>query len=168
MFTLGTWQVQRLFWKENLIATLEQAANTPPSTALPQSDEALLALTYERFIVEGEYLHGYEAHLTPRYYQSDLGYHILTPFRMTDGRIILLNRGWVPTHKKQLDTRAETVVIGPHEQTIMIRSDRDHNRFTPINQPDQNIWFWRDIAAIETHTGLDLLPINADVIAENP
>ncbi len=166
MLALGIWQVQRLMWKEALIQTIEEASSQPPMDGLPESDEALQALTYEKILVEGEFLNAYELHLAARYHRGVLGYHVLTPFRLLDGRVILLNRGWVPTDKKEASTRPSSIVIGPHKELIMIRSDRDHTYFTPQHQPERNIWFWRDLDAIRAQSGLNLLPVNADIVGE--
>ena len=46
----------------------------------------------------------------PRIHQGELGAYIITPFILTDGRIILVNRGWIPRSKIDRTTRAETLV----------------------------------------------------------
>lgn len=167
MSVLGVWQLQRLAQKEALIATLAESAVQPPSAALPLSSALLERSGFMKYRVHGEFLHEHELHLAARYWKGQLGYHLLTPFRLTDGRILLLNRGWVPAAQKSAPSRPHTLVTGPQDYTVMLRTDRDHSVFTPAHDIADNIWFWRDIAAMKKETGLDLLPVSADIVMEN-
>jgi surfeit locus 1 family protein len=95
LFGLGAWQLQRLAWKENLIADMESAATEAPLEILPE-DAARYQFRTVR--LTGEYL-SHEFHLAARYFRDQLGYVILTPLRLADGRIVLINRGWIPAAK---------------------------------------------------------------------
>ena len=57
-------------------------------------------------------MNDHEFHLAARYDHNVLGYHVLTPFQLDDGRIVLLNRGWVPYDKKEPATRPEGQLTG--------------------------------------------------------
>ncbi len=167
MLGLGFWQLARLEWKEALIATIEHGAATPPESILPHSSLRLKEQGFQRFSVRGEFLHPHEFHLAARYYRGKLGYHILTPLKLEDGRLLLVNRGWVPTDKKESSTRPETIVWGMQHYTVMLRTDRDHTFFTPDHDISHNIWFWRDLSQMRKRSKLQLLPVSADIIMEN-
>ncbi|TAE82076.1 MAG: SURF1 family protein [Alphaproteobacteria bacterium] len=165
LFGLCIWQMQRLQWKLGLIERISQGQIHEPLAALPSNDDLMRKdYGFARIYVTGEFLHDQEIHLAPRYYHSQLGYHILTPFRMTDGRIILLNRGWVMADHKDVSHRLEGQTQGMHHFVIMLRTDPDRNYFTPHHDPKKNIWFWRDRAAISKHLGLELVPVDADIL----
>lgn len=166
MACLGAWQLQRLVWKEALIADLEMAEKSAPKDVLSDIKSMDEHTGFWRYRLNGVFLHDKEVHLAIRYYKNKLGYHILTPFKLSDGRVIILNRGWVSTDQKEQNKRPETVVQGEQTVTVMLRSDRDHSYFTPANQPEKNMWFWRDIPAMEKFTGLSLYPVSADIIGE--
>ncbi len=161
---LGIWQLQRLGEKEALLAEIAQQGAKPPAP-LPQPNAELTANGFRKFAVTGTFLHEYEIHLAARYFRGALGYHILTPLRLDDGRLLLVNRGWVPAAKKESVNRPETLIPGPQSLVVMLRTDRDHTPFTPDHDIKDNIWFWRDIPEIRKRTGLDLLPVSADVVA---
>lgn len=168
MLGLGLWQLQRLEQKEALLAAIAAQQKTPPSTTLPDTQADWQALGFGRFLVRGEFLHAQEKHLAARYFRGTLGYHVLTPLRLEDGRLLLVNRGWIPTQKKDPASRPETLPEGPQEMVVMLRTDRDHTPFTPEHDVPDNIWFWRDIPRMRETSGLDLLPVSADVVQEKP
>ncbi len=169
MFYLGAWQIQRLHWKEALIASLDTAAKAEPLTTLPAKETLSLHDNFSRYRLNGTFLNNKEIHLAVRYFKGKLGYHLLTPFKTTDGTIILLNRGWIPTEKKELNKRPKSLAEGIQTVTFMLRSDKDHTSFTPDNQPAKNMWFWRDIPTISKVAGVELYPLSGDVIGEqNP
>lgn len=165
MMGLGIWQMQRLEWKEGLIADIEKTEKERPSEILPP-DAELKNHPFARYLVSGTFLNEQEFHLAARDYKAVRGYHILTPFRTDDGRIILLNRGWVPTERKNRETRPESLIEGPTTQIIRLRTDKDRNYFTPDASPKDNIWFWKDRKGMEKYSGLDMAPVTADVLGE--
>ena len=168
MFGLGIWQVQRLAWKEGLIHNIEEAKAKPPIKGLPQTKEEFEKLAFQRVQLEGEYLNDKEFHLAARYNNGVLGYHVLTPFKTTDGRYVLLNRGWVPTDKKDPAKRKEGQIEGNVSVITMVRTDRDRGYFTPKNQIDRNIWFAKDVKEMGEFAHLDLAPYALDVLYEKP
>ena len=118
---LGTWQIQRLQWKEGLIAAIADAAKNPPITSLPTDDAELNKLQFVHAKLTGTWMGNVEFHLTPRYFHSTFGYSIISPFKLADGRIILVTRGWVPAAKKLAETRPETAVKGKATITGILR-----------------------------------------------
>ncbi|MFO1242832.1 MAG: SURF1 family protein [Rickettsiales bacterium] len=168
MFSLGIWQVERLAWKEKLIATIEDARRQPPVPVLPATENDIRKLAFQRVQLEGEFLHEHEFHLAARYDGGVLGYHILTPFKLLDGRIVLLNRGWVPAAKKNPETREQGNITGKISVIGMVRTDRDRNWFTPANQPEKNLWFAKDVGEMASFSHLPLEPVALDVLYDKP
>ena len=114
---LGLWQVKRLAWKEALIAKVEQRVHAPP-VALP--DEAasrassLPDLGYLRVRLAGDYAASGTA-LVRAVTDLGAGYWVLTPLRTGDGRLVYVNRGYVPVGSKLEAVRAATPA-GPRRQ----------------------------------------------------
>lgn len=161
---LGTWQVERRQWKEGLIAQITDANALAPLTALPEDDAALAPLQFHKIALTGTWLGDTEFHLSPRYFKGKLGYHIITPLKLTDGRMVLINRGWVPTAQKMPETRPETRVRGKAKVAGLIRIGNERNAFTPINQPERNVWFGRDVAEMAAFAKLArVAPLMVDI-----
>jgi cytochrome oxidase assembly protein ShyY1 len=96
---------------------------------------------------------------------SVIGYAIVTPFTLADGRTVLINRGWVPAKKKEIATRPETRVKGRATITGMVRVGAERGYFSPNNQPEKNIWFGRDITEMAAFAKLDkVVPAMVDFI----
>ncbi|MFN8929663.1 MAG: SURF1 family protein [Alphaproteobacteria bacterium] len=161
---LGTWQIARLQWKTDLIAHIERAKTEAPLPALPANDQ-LAAHEFTRVALAGTWVPGVEFHVTPRYYKDKLGYHLFVPLKLADGRIVLINRGWVPADRKNPETRPESIAKGMASLVGMIRIGQDRNYFTPPSQPQKNIWFGRDVTQMaETENLQNLAPVTVDAI----
>jgi len=146
---LGSWQVQRLMWKRDLIATIDAQMVEPP-LPLGQEKPDLQQTQYRRVSLEGVFLDSFEQHLFtgPKVIKGKPGYDILTPFQLKDGPIILVNRGWVPTEKKEAGQRPDTVGIGMTTIEGMVHRPESKTWAIPENEPENNLWFFIDVAAM--------------------
>ncbi|MGE0765001.1 MAG: SURF1 family protein [Hyphomicrobiaceae bacterium] len=144
---LGTWQIQRLHWKNNLIAHIEARTHAP---AIPLA-EALAAtkrgedLEYTRVAVNGRWIPGLERYLwAPS--SSGPGWHVYAPLRTDSGAIVIVNRGFVPEARRDPATRPEPA--GVVSLVGLLRMPEPKHYFTPDNDVTRNNWYWRDIAGM--------------------
>lgn len=159
LLALGTWQLYRLDWKRDLIARIEQRVNAPP-VPLPVQIADPAAWEYRRVVVTGTFLHERELHVLGHTRRGNLGYHVVTPLRRTDGGgLVLVDRGWVPSDRKEPPARAEGQVGGPTAVEGIVRLPWPQGLFVPDNDPARNIWFWTDAAAMERAVGAALPPL---------
>jgi surfeit locus 1 family protein len=152
---LGTWQMERLQWKEALIAE-RTARTTAAPISLPEADtnlspDALADLDYRRAAATGQFLHDREMYLAARTMQGAIGYQVVTPLQRTDGSIVLVNRGWVPDDRKDPARRAEGQVAGNVTVEGAIRAPGRQHWLQPDNEPARNLWFWSDLGAMAQH-----------------
>lgn len=159
---LGTWQVERLAWKNDLIETIE-TRTAEPAIAAPGPDAwpALDFATsdYRPITVTGTFRNDQEAHVygnlaDPHGPLGGPGYFILTPFETVDGWWVIVNRGFVPEDLKEPETRLEGQIEGVTTVTGLLRQPQGTNAFTPANDVEVNLWFTRDPAAIAAARGL--------------
>ena len=122
LIALGSWQVQRLQWKEALIARVEARVHAEPQPAPGRSDwGAINAGDHEYLHVRaaGTFLHDDET----RVYASTVlgpGYWIITPLKAEDGTVVLVNRGFVPTDRREVSTRKSGNPDGPMTVTGLL------------------------------------------------
>ena len=113
---LGIWQVQRLGWKEGLIAQRQGALAAAP-VALPETIEAAAALEFHPVRASGVFQNDRELYLNAQSVgRGDAGFDVVTPLSLPDGSVLLVNRGFVPTDKKAPETRADGRDFGRHHR----------------------------------------------------
>ena len=153
---LGTWQVERLFWKERLIAERQAAVAAPP-IELPRSRAAAAGLDYHRVRVTGSLINDRELYLGATDDDGHLGYHVITPLALGDGATVLVDRGFVPEARKAPESRAQGELAGRVAVTGLLRlppAGKPH-WFLPDNSAERNYWFYVDIPAMAAAARLD-------------
>lgn len=164
---LGTWQVERLYWKEGLIAAREAAVSATPA-ALPATLAEARRLEFHHVHARGTFLNDRELFIGATTEQGATGYQVVTPLRRAEGSILLVNRGWVPQDRKDPATRAagepdgEVTVSG----LVRIPPAGKPSWFVPDNSAAHNYWFYVDIPAMAAAAHLDrVLPFYVDADA---
>ncbi|MEM6589848.1 MAG: SURF1 family protein [Pseudomonadota bacterium] len=147
MLGLGTWQVQRLGWKLNLIETVEARAFGAPVTApfgpVTENDHAYLRVITE----EGVFMHDLSQRVKALT-ELGAGSWLMTPLQ-TDTRIIWINRGFVPTGSETPQAAsAPATIIG------LLRITEPGGTVLEKNDPAAGRWFSRDVAALSDDAGL--------------
>jgi surfeit locus 1 family protein len=146
---LGAWQVQRLFWKEGLIAERAAALAAPPVPVPPTLAQAR-RLEFHHVFAEGVFLHEKEIYLGASSGAGNIGYQVLTPLQEPTGRVVFVNRGYIPAGIKDPAKRSAGQLAGTVHIVGLLRlppAGRP-NWFLPDNRPDLNYWFWVDLPAM--------------------
>ena len=147
---LGTWQLQRKAWKEDLLAKIADRVGAPP-VWIGRDGQLTIVETDDR-----EYLHvafkGRFHHDKERYLyapaRTGLGWHVYTPLEWAPTHFVWINRGFVPDERKDRATRREGQLSGEVEITGLVRVRHDKGAFTPANDVAHNLWYWPDVAAM--------------------
>ncbi|WP_022682207.1 SURF1 family protein [Sphingobium bisphenolivorans] len=139
---LGVWQVQRLAWKQDLIARVDARLDAPPVTAPPF---ATRADEYRRVSVFGHFLHD-RAVLVQAVTVRGAGFWVLTPLVTGRGFTLIINRGFVPADERHHYDRppGEVRIAG------LMRLSEPGGGFLRSNDPAADRWYSRDVAAIAT------------------
>ena len=164
LLALGVWQVQRLQWKQGLIARRDAAVAAAP-VAPPQTLAEARALEFRHIAAEGVFQNDKELYLAASSDAGASGYQVVTPLVMTDGRTMLVNRGFVPQDLKDPAKRAAGQPTGTARVVGLMRVPpaEKPSFFLPDNRPDLNLWFWVDLPAMARRDGLaDALPFYID------
>jgi surfeit locus 1 family protein len=162
LIALGTWQLQRKTWKEDLIATLTERLAAPPSAlpasaAWPSLDQA--SDEYRRVKFTATFDHGKEAlvYAAASAFRPDVtghGYWIFTPARFGDGGVVMVNRGFVPEDRKDAASRAAGQITGPVAIVGLLRWPEARAWFSVADDPAHNLWFVRDPRAMAAAKGI--------------
>lgn len=164
LLALGTWQVQRMYWKAELIAMREAGLAADPIEVPSRIDDPA-ALEFRRATAEGVFDHDAAFGYGAANVGGRLGHQLLTPLEREDGSVLLVDRGWVP---EDWHAPAEALPAGRVRVTGILRdrSGGAAGHFTPDNRPERGRFFWYDMEAIANATGHELLPVVLEAEAE--
>ncbi|MQY43111.1 SURF1 family protein [Epibacterium sp. SM1969] len=136
---LGSWQLQRLAWKNAVLAELETSIAADP-VALPQTPDETRD-KYRAVAATGEILAG-EIHVWTAG-KTGAGYRVISPFNSKTLGPILVDRGFIPSAAKQ-DTRP----LGPVTLVGNLHWPDEQSGFTPDADLTGNVWYARDVATM--------------------
>jgi surfeit locus 1 family protein len=83
------------------------------------------------------------------------GYWVLTPLRMADGSLLLINRGFVPPEARDRAARGAVDAEGESTVTGLLRITEPGGSFLQRNDPAADRWYSRDVQAIAAARGLN-------------
>lgn len=151
---LGSWQVQRLFWKLDLIARVDARVHAEPVPAPPPAGHINAANDeYRRVTVTGRLLNDKET-LVQAVTELGPGFWVVTPLETIDQGIVLINRGFVPKEKRDPSTRQDAQISQDVKLIGLLRVTEPDGGFLRSNDPAGDRWYSRDVAAIATARGL--------------
>lgn len=152
---LGFWQVRRLEWKTALLTEIDRGeANAP---VLLGSEPR----PFSRVQVSGEFLsptarYGVEVRSTQA--GAAMGAQLVQPMRLPDGRVVLIDRGWMPD---------DAAPPAPDHQTVIAyaRPPEYPVRFGAADDPVARRFYALDPAAIAAALGVQAAPYTLVALA---
>lgn len=145
---LGVWQLERLQWKLALIAQADSHLKAPTIDASQALGMGGHAAQYHRVRLTGRFLNTSEIYA---FATGDRGvpvYHVLTPFKLNDGRVLMLDRGIVPERLRNPHLRMAGELNGQQRVTGVWRIPDAPGLFTPNPDITKRIWYSRDVQGI--------------------
>lgn len=142
LLALGIWQVQRLRWKEDLIARVDRRLHAAP---LPAPRSARADDAYTRITAHGIFRNDRET-LVQASSVLGPGFWVITPLATDRGYTVLVNRGFVPAERR--DRAKHSAPSGPVTVTGLLRVTEPGGGFLRSNDPAADRWYSRDVAAI--------------------
>src|SRR6478672_1167623 len=151
--SLGVWQMERRAWKRDILDRIATNQATAPMTLDQLLKGDPLRHEYGRVRVVGSFLHDKEFYLAARSLKDKVGMQVVTPLRLDDGRIVLFDRGWIPSEKKDPANRTAGQVPGRVELIGIVRRSQVKRQFAPDNDPAKNFWFHVDVPLMRKLAG---------------
>ena len=130
--SLGSWQIIRLNWKNNLILEIENSLKNPPVKLTNSNLENYLKIKTSGSIDLEKQIYLYSLNDT-----GTPGFEVINPILINDTNY-LINRGWIPFEKKnsqEINIFDENDIIG----TLKLQGRK--NIFKPDNDLEENYWF---------------------------
>ena len=140
---LGTWQVHRLHWKQGLLAEIADRTQQPavdislmpadadyrPAKAIGTFRNDLQLFVFATDVATGQG-----------------GYRVLTPLQLASGKMLLVDRGWIPYVRRSDNGFVQPV--GQQSARGILRVPTGSGWITPANNPAKGEWYSIDLAAM--------------------
>jgi surfeit locus 1 family protein len=174
LIALGTWQLQRLAWKEGILAQISARLNDAP-VALPAVPDPALD-KYLPVRVAGRFT-GRGIDVLVSLKGAGAGYRVIAAFQTEDGRRVMIDRGFLPE-----DQRARPRIAAAARIPGTLHWPDETDSFTPPPDAARGIWFARDVPAMAaqlqtepvlivaraaTGDGITPLPVGTEGIPNN-
>jgi surfeit locus 1 family protein len=153
---LGTWQVQRRTWKLDLIARVNERVHAPPVPPPPPAEWPQVTAAnseYRHVRVTGTFLNKSET-LVQALTELGAGYWVLTPLRLADGTLLMVNRGFVAPERRDRAAHEAGAATADATVTGLLRISEPKGAFLRRNDPVKGLWYSRDVEAIAAARGL--------------
>jgi surfeit locus 1 family protein len=152
LVTLGTWQVQRLYWKLDLIEQVETGLAADP-VPLPATTDALDALDHRPVTATGTLRHDLAIARGSEQKGGVPGARLLVPLAREGGMPIMVDLGWIP--EPVGDHFGDTPeAIEALTGTLYLDHQETKPPFRPANEVAARRWFWLDTPALREWTGM--------------
>ena len=144
---LGIWQIQRLYWKTAILKNIEQKIVAKPIelpiNLVPEKDQ------YRAVVVSGV-TQSKEIHVLTSLKTIGPGFLVINPMILPNGRIIMVDKGFIPEDQKNLSRKhGQVKIVG----NLLWPNEIDS--FTPDPNLEKNIWFGRDLDKMAEFLGTD-------------
>lgn len=151
---LSLWQVERLEWKEGLLAKIAERIGAEAVPLPASADWAAYDAReqeYTRVVVEGSFL-PVEFHYFTQGERGAPGYAVISPLETADGALVFIDRGFVPVALKEAASRGG-VPEGELTFNGIIRAPSERGTFDGADDPEKNVWMVRDPAIMGAGLG---------------
>ncbi len=158
---LGLWQLDRASQKQHLhdAQTAQRALPTLAEAQLARSAAQAIEQRHRLVELQGQWLVAHTVYLDNRLMNGRAGFYAVTPLRLADGSVVLVQRGWLP--RDQAD-RTRIVAATPPIATVRVlgRVAPALGRLYEFDAaPGGTIRQNLDIGAFARETGLALRPL---------
>lgn len=147
LLALGFWQLRRLEWKQGVLAEIAARTEAPAGPVPPGAAEDLHE--YLHVMAQGRLTPG-EIHVYTSAPPRGVGYRVIAPLELADGRRILLDRGFIPIAEKDAARR-----VGPIRVQGALLWPDEVDGYTPDPDLARNIWLARDVEAMAARLGAE-------------
>ena len=159
MLRLGLWQLDRAAEKQ----AISDAVVTMSQNQIDLSSQMIsLQQRYAQASVSGEYLSEQSFFLDGQVINGQVGYHVITPLKITDSDlIILINRGWVAAGNSREIKPQIVTPEGELNLTGRLNSPPSKPVFWDEKIPvvQNGAWQFLDLQDYSKRTGIEVLPL---------
>ncbi|WP_050523247.1 SURF1 family protein [Pseudorhodobacter wandonensis] len=174
LVSLGVWQLQRLAWKETVLAEMDARIGAAP-VALPAAPDAVID-KYLPVKASGA-LTGEELDVLVSRKDFGAGYRVISVLETDTGRRVLVDRGFLVDDARGVPREVRALEV---EGNLVWPDEVDS--YTPPPDPRSGVWFARDLSAMaaalkaepllivaksETGDGIEPMPVDSSAVTND-
>ena len=146
---LGSWQLVRLNWKNELLNKIDVSLKKEPVDLMTNVPEDYLKIKTSGVIDFDKQIYLYSLN------EKGLpGFNVVNPITINN-KNFLLNRGWIPFNKKN----TKEINIFDHKTILgTLKKQTKASRFKPVNDVKDNYWFTLDRNDVFKYTNKNFSP----------
>ena len=146
---LGSWQLVRLNWKNELLNKIDVSLKKEPVDLMTNVPKDYLKIKTSGVIDFDKQIYLYSLN------EKGLpGFNVVNPI-IINNKNFLLNRGWIPFNKKN----TKEINIFDHKTILgTLKKQTKASRFKPVNDVKDNYWFTLDRNDVFKYTNKNFSP----------
>jgi surfeit locus 1 family protein len=146
---LGSWQLVRLNWKNELLNKIDVSLKKEPVDLMTNVPEDYLKIKTSGVIDFDKQIYLYSLNE-----KGSPGFNVVNPI-IINNKNFLLNRGWIPFNKKN----TKEINIFDHKTILgTLKKQTKASRFKPANDVKDNYWFTLDRNDVFKYTNKNFSP----------
>lgn len=160
----GNWQHRRMLEKETLRDAIARAAAMAP-VPLPNATKDWTPWRFRSVVATGEYDARRQILIDNKVHDGKVGFDVVAPLRLEDGRVVLVDRGFAPLH----GSRANLPSVPAPAGTLDVRGriDIPPSHYFELGNggaPAGIVWEHLDPQRFAKATGVNVLPIVIEAV----
>jgi len=154
LLSLGTWQLERLKWKQSLLKQISEQTSLPAIDLSYSIIHNIKKYKNRKIKLEGNFSYDLSLTIFSRVYKGEVGRHMIVPMETKYGWL-LVNKGFIP-EKNYTDYLKEGYSPFIKIEGIIHLPDYK-SYFTPENNVNKGEWYYLNIEEIKQYIDLPLL-----------
>ena len=152
LFSLGTWQLYRLQWKENIIRKIELSSKLPPTSLDINNMEEFKKIKIKGNLLLKNYF------LYQLNEKGNYGFNLISVLQTDNSNFFLVKRGWLPKIEKKYEENYPLEIVSNVEIEGVLHLVKPKRNFVPENNDKEKFFYYLDINQLSKSLNVKLAP----------
>ncbi len=152
LFSLGTWQLYRLQWKENIIRKIELSSKLPPTSLDINNMEEFKKIKIKgKLLLKNYFLYQLNE-------KGNYGFNLISVLQTDNSNFFLVKRGWLPKIEKKYEENYPLEIVSNVEIEGVLHLAKPKRNFVPENNDKEKFFYYLDINQLSKSLNIKLAP----------
>ena len=152
LFSLGTWQLYRLQWKENIIRKIELSSKLPPTSLDINNMEEFKKIKIKgKLLLKNYFLYQLNE-------KGNYGFNLISVLQTDNSNFFLVKRGWLSKIEKKYEENFPLEIVSNVEIEGALHLVKPRRNFVPENNDKEKFFYYLDINQLSKSLNIKLAP----------